>query len=142
MTDKYTSEQMTKLYLLETSQQLEQLTINCEKFNNYSQELINEIFKYMHTVKGSSMMFFINIRYLTYALEDLFNYFSEEKPQEVDYSKLSALVLVGIDLIKIGIEKIKAGDEAGGVASDLIERLMNLVGEMVIAEATVIQNQK
>lgn len=48
---------------------------------------------------------------------------SEEKPNNVDCSTLSDLVLEGVDFIKVEEEKIKNGDYPNGKASALLEGL-------------------
>lgn len=134
MAEKYSNEPMLEMYIFETSQlleQLEQVIMACEKFNMYSQEAINEIFRFMHTIKGSSaMMLFNNIGSLAHSIEDLFYYLREQKPQEVDNSTLSDLVLEGIDFIKIEVEKIKCGDEVNGDAQALIEKIKCFLAEL------------
>lgn len=136
MSENYSSEPMLEMYIFETSQLLEQLErviITCEKHNMYSQEAINEIFRFMHTIKGSSaMMLFNNIGSLAHSIEDLFYYLREQKPQEVDYSTLSDLVLEGIDFIKVEVEKIKCGDDADGIAEELITKIKSFLEELKV----------
>lgn len=115
------------MFIFETSQlieQLEQSILSSEKSSCYTPTAINEIFRIMHTIKGSSaMMIFNNISTLAHHIEDLFYFLREEKPNNIDYSTLSDLVLEGVDFIKIEMEKIKNGDEADGDVSQLIERI-------------------
>lgn len=127
VSEQYTNEPMLAIYIFETSQlleQLEQAVMSCEKSNEYPQDAINEIFRFMHTIKGSSsMMLFNNISVLAHSIEDLFYYIREQKPQELDCSTLSDLVLEGVDFIKIEIEKIKQGEEVDGEANALIDEI-------------------
>ncbi|MBE3101780.1 MAG: chemotaxis protein CheA, partial [Firmicutes bacterium] len=105
-------------------EQLEQSILSSEQSSCYTQPAINEIFRIMHTIKGSSaMMMFENIASLTHSVEDLFYYLREEKPQNVDCSALSDLILEGVDFIKVEIEKIKNGDDADGDACPLIDNI-------------------
>ena len=69
------------------------------------------------------MMLYNNISTLAHSMEDLFFVLREDKPQNVDYSELSDLVLEGLDFIKVEIHKIRNGDEADGDASKLIKSL-------------------
>jgi two-component system chemotaxis sensor kinase CheA len=109
---------MLEMYKFETNQllvQMEQVVINSEKSNCYSQEAINEIFRIMHTIKGSSaMMLFNGISTLAHSIEDLFFYLREYKPENVDYMKLSDLVLSCTDFIKEELSKIERGVEPDG----------------------------
>lgn len=113
-----TNEPMLDMYIFETSQYIEQLEtiiLSCEKTNSYSEEAINEIFRIMHSIKGSSaMMLFNNISTLAHSIEDLFFFLRERKPSHVNTSTLSDLVFEAVDFIKVELQKIKAGDKVDG----------------------------
>ena len=72
MPENYANEPMLDMYIFETSQMLEQLEqaiMDSEKIEAYEQEAINQIFRFMHTIKGSSaMMLFNNIGTLAHRL--------------------------------------------------------------------------
>ena len=127
MTNMFINEPMLEMYIFETTQQLEQLeqaVIASEKTAAYSEDAINEIFRYMHTIKGSSaMMLFNNIGTLAHSIEDIFYYLREKNPERMDYSTLSDLVLEGVDFIKQEISKIKNGESADGDAELIEEKL-------------------
>jgi len=118
---QFTNEPMLDIFIFETVKQIEQLEeliISSEKSNSYTQNAINEIFRIMHTIKGSAaMMLFDNIAALSHSIEDLFYFLREEKPHGIDYSTLSDLVLEGVDFIKVEVEKIKNGHKADGDAA-------------------------
>jgi len=124
---QYTNEPMLDMLIFETTQlieQLEQSILNSEKSSCYTEDAINEIFRIMHTIKGSSaMMMFNNISTLAHSMEDLFYFLREEKPSNVDCSTLSDLLLEGVDFIKLEVEKLKNGDNADGDAAALIDRI-------------------
>lgn len=124
MSDQYKSEPLLDMFLFETTQlleQLEQSILSSEKESNFTEEAINEIFRIMHTIKGSAaMMLFDNIAQLAHSIEDLFFYLRKEKPDEVDCGALSDLVLEGVDFIKIETEKIKNNTSADGNAVELV----------------------
>lgn len=134
MSDQFTNEPMLDMYLFETSQlieQLEQSIINSEKESSFSQDAINEIFRIMHTIKGSSaMMMFHNISTLAHSLEDVFYFLREEKPNNVDCSALSDFVLEGVDFIKVEVEKIKNGDAPDGDATDLLDEVKVFLSQL------------
>jgi two-component system chemotaxis sensor kinase CheA len=119
-----TNESMLEMFLFETNQLIEQLEEEImvgEKEGGFSQTAINEIFRIMHTIKGSaSMMMFQNISTLAHSMEDIFYYLRENLPTGIDYSLLSDLVLEGIDFVKLEIEKIRNKDEADGNADELL----------------------
>lgn len=126
MSDKNTNEPMLEMYIFETTQMLEQLeqaVMSSEKLGIFDENSINEIFRFMHTIKGSSaMMLYNNIGKLAHSVEDSFFFLREKKPQNVDCSELSDLVFETIDFIKIEVEKIKNGDDADGDSSQLIAK--------------------
>ncbi|MHB8129297.1 MAG: chemotaxis protein CheW [Mobilitalea sp.] len=127
MSDQYTNEPLLDMFLFETTQlleQLEQSILSSEKESDFSDEAINEIFRIMHTIKGSAaMMLFDNIAKLAHSIEDLFYYLRQEKPTRVDCSALSDLVLEGVDFIKIEVEKIKNNNQADGNAEELVNTM-------------------
>lgn len=117
---------MLEMYIFETTQMLEQLeqaVMSSEKLGIFDENSINEIFRFMHTIKGSSaMMLYNNIGKLAHSVEDSFFFLREKKPHNVDCSELSDLVFETIDFIKIEVEKIKNGDDADGDSSQLIAK--------------------
>ena len=127
MGGQYNSEPMLEMYIFETTQNIEQLEaciLQTEKSMDYTQDAINEIFRIMHTIKGSSaMMLFNNISNLAHCLEDLFYYIREHKPQQIDCATLSDLVLEGVDFIKVELVKIKNGDRVDGDCTSLMEQI-------------------
>mgnify|MGYP000914775596 FL=1 len=57
MSEQFTNEPMLDMYLFETSQLIEQLELcilSSEESSCYTQDAINDIFRIMHTIKGSS----------------------------------------------------------------------------------------
>jgi two-component system, chemotaxis family, sensor kinase CheA len=123
MSGNMVNESMLDMYIFETNQlieKLEQLVIDGEKENGFA-DSINEIFRIMHTVKGSSaMMMFNNIAELSHSVEDLFYYIREKKPENVDNNILSDIVLESIDFIKNEMCKIQNGDTPDGDSSEKI----------------------
>jgi len=127
MSERFFNESMLDMFLFETSQlieQLEQSILSSEKSSCYTPNAINEIFRIMHTIKGSSsMMMFNGISMVAHSIEDLFYFLREEKPDYVDCSALSDVVLVAVDFIKGEVEKIKNGELADGNADELQSRI-------------------
>ncbi|MDE6182133.1 MAG: Hpt domain-containing protein, partial [Eubacteriales bacterium] len=121
----FSRESMLDMFIFEMNQlldQLEQLIIECE--DGYSMDNINEIFRIMHTVKGSAaMMMFDDVSKTAHAVEDLFFYLREENPSDVNYSNLTDVVLEGMDFIKNELAKISQGEEADTDSSELIKRI-------------------
>lgn len=134
MNDQYSNEPMLDMFIFETTQlieQLEQDIIGNEKSNYYTDNVINEIFRIMHTIKGSaSMMLFEGIATLAHSIEDLFFFLREDNPSNIDFASINDLVLDGVDFIKAQIEKIKDGTYTDEQPSYLIEGITNLLSAL------------
>ena len=120
-------EPMLEMYIFETIQLLEQLEqniIGSEKSNSYSSQDINEIFRIMHTIKGSSaMMLFNGITALAHSLEDLLYYIREKKPKSVSFTELTDLILKGADYIKNELAEIEESGVSNNDSGALIEEI-------------------
>lgn len=131
MEGQFVNEPMLDMFLFETSQlieQLEQIILESEKESQYSVDDINEIFRIMHTIKGSAaMMMFEGISSLAHVVEDIFYYIRDEKPAKINHSVLSDLILEDIDFIKLETDKIKNRTEPDGDPSELIGRLKSFL---------------
>src|SRR5665647_411169 len=142
--DGISREPMLDIYLFEATQlmeQLEEISIECEKNKKIGTEAINEIFRIMHTIKSSSaMMMFNDIAILAHSLEDLFYFIRENKAVTIDFESLFDLVLSGIDFIKGEVSKIQNDMEADGDSRDLVLKSSSLLKEMKEANGTVIKN--
>jgi two-component system chemotaxis sensor kinase CheA len=127
-------EPMLQMFIFETTQlleQLEQVIINNEKNNSYDQGSINEIFRIMHTIKGSSaMMEFEGISSLSHAIEDLFDFLRNETPVKTDFQGLNDLIFESIDFIKTEIFKIENQNNPDGDSSSIIEKINNFLPEL------------
>ncbi len=125
-------EPMLEMFIFETFEmieQLQQLIIDSEKIEKFESDTINEIFRIMHTIKGSSgMMMFDNIANISHTIEDLFYFIRESKPKKIDYSILTDLVLEGSDLIKVETEKINSDKDADGDFTLFIKKADILLG--------------
>ena len=138
-------EPMLEMYLFEATQlmeQLEEISIECEKNKKIEKEAINEIFRIMHTIKSSSaMMMFNNISVLAHSLEDLFYFIRENKDVTIDFENLFDLVLCGIDFIKGEVLKIENDREADGSNETLLLKSSNLLKDMKEVNGVIIKNE-
>ncbi|MBU3156763.1 chemotaxis protein CheA [Clostridium estertheticum] len=138
--DGTTREPMLEIYLFEATQlmeQLEEISIECEKNKSIDTESINEIFRIMHTIKSSSaMMMFNNISVLAHSVEDLFYFIRENKAVNIDFESLFDLVLLGIDFIKGEVSKIDNDENADGCSEELVLKSSNLLS--VMKEANIV----
>ncbi len=124
-------ESMLDVYIFETEQnleQLEQMILASEQAGTFENAQINEIFRIMHTIKGSSaMMNYTEISTLSHSLEDVFYFLRENHPAGTDYAALSDLILEGVDYIKQELDKIKAGQDPDGKAEDLERKVKDFL---------------
>ncbi|MBU3075264.1 chemotaxis protein CheA [Clostridium estertheticum] len=134
---------MLEIYLFEATQlmeQLEEISIKCEKNKSIDTEHINEIFRIMHTIKSSSaMMMFNNISVLAHSMEDLFYFIRENKAVNIDFESLFDLVLLGIDFIKGEVLKIDNDEAADGPSEELVLKSSNLLTVMKSANSVTLE---
>lgn len=130
----FSNEPMLDIFIYETTQnieQLEKLILESEESGSFSSENVNEIFRIMHTIKGSSaMMLFNNLASLAHAVEDLFYYIREEKPEHIDHAALSDIILEGVDFIKLELEKVKNADGLDGDPSSLVGNIKGFLASI------------
>ena len=102
-----------EMYLFETNSllgQLDDIMLAAEQADTLSQEDVNEIFRIMHTLKGSAaMMEFEPLMTLSHRIEDLFYLIREGTmsviPEE-DKPKLFNLLFKFIDYFRAQIENM------------------------------------
>lgn len=130
----FIDEPMIQAYIHEASrilESLEQILIQCESEKKFSEEDINQIFRGMHSIKGtSSLMMYENISRLAHVLEDLFDLFRKESHLHYDFDALVDLVLESIDFFKVEILKISNKNELDGNPDSLIHLLKNLISQI------------
>lgn len=126
MTEGCGKSPMLDLFIFETEQmlgELERIILDGEKTGGL-ETAINEVFRIMHTIKGSSaMMLFDNISALAHSLEDVFYFLREFQLRDVDYCSLTDTVLHAVDFIKNEIAKVEDGHNPDGAPADLIEEI-------------------
>ncbi len=127
MSEEFNADGMLSMFLYESSQLLEKLEgIILEKKDEESLDDadINEIFRIMHTIKGSSgVMMFENITKTSHKLEDVFYYLRASHPDNVPHMELVEKVLDVSDFITGELDKIRDGEEADGDESKLVKEL-------------------
>ena len=133
-------EAMLDMYFYETNsllEQLDEILLRTEQANSFDSDDIKEIFRIMHTIKGSSaMMGFENLSVLAHKAEDMFFVIRENPDVITDVSFVYDLVFQVSDSYKAQIENIQnnVGGEYESIDfSELIDKLLKardiLVGE-------------
>lgn len=104
-------EAMLDMYFFETNgllEQLDEILLRTEQANAFEGEDIKEIFRIMHTIKGSSaMMGFDNLSVLAHKAEDMFFVIRENPDVITDVSFVYDLVFQVSDSYKAQIEAIQ-----------------------------------
>lgn len=104
-------EAMLDMYFFETNsllEQLDEILLRTEQANAFDSEDIKEIFRIMHTIKGSSaMMGFDNLSVLAHKAEDMFFVIRENPELVTDVSFVYDLVFQVSDSYKAQIEAIQ-----------------------------------
>ncbi len=105
---------MMEAYLFEMHSMLEQLDdliLSSEQAKTFSQDAVNEIFRIMHTIKGSSaMMEFNSLMTIAHRIEDMFFVIREKTMDAIPESirpELFDLIFESIDFFRSEIEKIE-----------------------------------
>lgn len=105
---------MLDMYLFETNsllEQLDELLIEAEKAGDFTTDDVNEIFRIMHTIKGSSaMMQYSSLMTIAHHIEDLFFYIRENGLESLDSSfkgQLFDLMFHSTDMLRAEVEKVE-----------------------------------
>ena len=134
MAEEFNTEGMLDIYLFENQQLLEQLqeiVLEQKDEECFDEDSINEIFRTMHTIKGSSgIMMFDNITAVSHKLEDVFYYLREAHPDNVPHMELVEHVLEVQDFIANELDKIQNGDTADGDSSEIVADLDEFLTEL------------
>lgn len=125
--EEFNTEGMLDMYLFENGQLLEQLeaiTLEQKDADCFDEATINEFFRTMHTIKGSSgVMMYDNITSISHKLEDVFYYLRESHPDNVPHMELVDYIFQVSDFISGEFDKIRDGAAPDGDPSDIIEQI-------------------
>ncbi len=120
-------ENMLDMYLFETNtliEQLDEILLNAEKAESFTDDDINEIFRIMHTIKGSSaMMQFSSLMNIAHRIEDLFFFIRENGIPEKHRLALFDLMFRSNDKLKSQISKIENDEPLNDNIDDFIQEV-------------------
>lgn len=132
---------MLDMYLYENGQLLQQLemtTLEKKDADSFDEGDINEFFRIMHTIKGSSgIMMFDDIMKLAHKLEDVFFYIRESKPDNVPHLELVDKIFEVADFFREEFESIKEGGEPTKDSSALIkdiDKFLSKIKKEIVSE--------
>lgn len=125
MAEEFNLDGMVDIYIYENGQlleNLEEIVLETKDDDAFDENSINEIFRIMHTIKGSSgVMMYDNIMKVSHKLEDIFYYLRENIGIEEPHMELTDIVFQVLDFINGEMEKIKEGNDPDGDNSQLID---------------------
>lgn len=127
MAEGFNTDDMLDMYLFENTQlldALQEIVLDQKDEERFDDDAINEIFRTMHTIKGSSaIMMFDNVTVVAHRLEDVFYFLRESHPQNVPHVELVEHVLSVADFITTELDKIRDGEEADGKPDEILDTL-------------------
>ncbi len=124
-------------YIFETNsllEQLENIVLEAEKVDTFSEDNVNEIFRIMHTIKGSSaMMEFNSLSTVAHHIEDLF-FIIRDKSMDVvpmdDRPALFDLLFQAIDYFRGEVEKIETNQPLSDTIDSILENINSLMAKI------------
>lgn len=128
-------------YLFETNsllERLDELLIEAEQNKDFTEDEVNEIFRSMHTIKGSSAMLeFNSLMEIAHHIEDLFFYIRENGMSALDTeqkNELFNLMFKSVDRLREEVEKVENNEPL----STNIDSFINEINDFL----SKISNQK
>nr|WP_312577428.1 chemotaxis protein CheA [Sedimentibacter sp.] len=136
------------MYLFEENtllEQLDEILLKAENEQAFDKDCVDEIFRIMHTIKGSSaMMQFNSIMTISHKVEDLFYYIRENGIKQQYNESLVNLVFKFTDFIKGEITKIEQGEALEENLEPFEKEIHNFLqiisGEEVTSEKVTAEN--
>ena len=125
------------MYLYETNTLLEQLDgilLAAEQADTFSEDSVNEIFRIMHTIKGSSaMMEFPSLMTVAHRIEDLFFIIREKTMAAVAPElrpELFDMLFQAVDFFRGEIEKVENGEPLSESIDSIVDKINSLVNKI------------
>lgn len=141
-------EPMLEMFIYETTtllEQLDEILLESEKSQDMTEESINEIFRIMHTIKGSSaMMGLSGISELAHRVEDMFFLVREDpsKMHSANSGSIFDLLFQSSDFFKSEVSSIQQSEnyepaDSGALTSLIENEVCSMKGETAAAAAEV-----
>ncbi len=125
------------MYLYETNTLLEQLDgilLAAEQADTFSDDSVNEIFRIMHTIKGSSaMMEFNSLMTVAHRIEDLFFIIREKTIDVVPEAlrpELFDMIFQAVDFFRGEIEKVENGEPLSVSIDSIVDKINSLIDKI------------
>ena len=130
-------ENMLDMYLFETNSLLEQLDevlLDAESADTFTTDSVNEIFRIMHTIKGSSaMMEFSSLMTIAHRIEDLFFFIRENTIDSIDEEhkkELFNLMFFSTDMLRAEVEKLENNEPLTSNVDSFVEKVNSFLNKI------------
>ena len=131
------SDSILDMYLYETNTLLEQLDgilLTAEEADTFSEDSVNEIFRIMHTIKGSSaMMEFSSLMTVAHRIEDMF-FIVREKGMDVVPEQtrpdLFDMLFQAVDFFRGEIEKVENDEPLSQSIDHIVNKINSLIDKI------------
>jgi two-component system chemotaxis sensor kinase CheA len=134
MAEEFNLDGMVDMYIYENGQlleKLEEIVLETKDEDAFDEGNINEIFRIMHTIKGSSgIMKYDNIMKVSHKLEDIFYFLRENLGIDEPHIELTDIIFQVLDFINGEMDKIKDGNDPDGDNSQLIDTMSNFLEKL------------
>ncbi|KXL52072.1 chemotaxis protein CheA [Anaerotignum neopropionicum] len=138
---------MIDMYLFETNsllEQLENIMLEAEKAKAFTTEDIDEIFRIMHTIKGSSaMMEFDSISKIAHRVEDLFFIFRQNNTtnsfSDAMRTELFNLILNANDFMRTEVAKIEQNEPISDNIDSFISDINTFIEKLNSGEPNTLE---
>ncbi|WP_020071843.1 chemotaxis protein CheW [Faecalispora sporosphaeroides] len=142
-------ESLLEVFLFETNgllTHLDEILLRCEQASDFDSDSIDEIFRIMHTIKGSSaMMQFDSMATVTHKMEDLFYYVREHGISSEYNEPLTDLMFKSSDFLKTEVEKIENNEplitDIGSLEEEINSFLKKISGKVPEDPGAAVQAQ-
>ena len=131
------TDSLLETYLFETNsllEQLDELLINAEKAGEFTSDDVNEIFRSMHTIKGSSAMLeFQPLMEVAHHIEDLFFFIRENGTSsltEEQKSELFNLMFKSTDRLRADVEKVENNEPLSMNIDSFVNEINSFLNEL------------
>ena len=137
MYSEYIDEAMLQAYIHDTTQileKIEHLMIQNEQVEVLSIDVIDQVFRDIHTIKVSSAtMMYNNISEIAHVLEDLISIIRNDITIKYNLSILTDLIFEGLDFYKIELLKVSNNQLVDGDTTNLKDNINIFIDEIRLA---------
>jgi two-component system chemotaxis sensor kinase CheA len=141
----FVDESMLDVYIYESQQlleKMEQALFEGEKDKKLNSDQVNEIFRAMHTIKGSSsIMEFDGMTKLAHTLEDMFALIRDKGVASCEWPLIFDLAFSAVGFFNAELSKLLDKKEMDGNPSELIEQIKDELKQLQHAKTEAVNGE-